>query len=399
MCEEPYRLFFPLGILCGIFGVGHWFVYAIGLADAYSGFMHASIQMQVYTICFIAGFLMTAMPRLSATEPASWVETCGLLILILSILASLHGSKWILANLLFVASLVWLLLFGIRRIRACHRQAKVKPPVEFLWVPIALLHGILGSVLLMAGTSKITGTWSILTGKPMLQQGLILSIVLGVGGFLAPRLMGTFNKDRKRHGILHVFAGLVLLASFFLEGFGLGKIAYGVRALLVSSLMIWTRSLVFKPLMTEQYVRLLWLSLWMVALGSWAAFIFPAHRVAMLHFIFIGGYSMMIFAVATMVITSHAGRPEQLRRPSKALYFAAIAVAGSVLLRVISAFFSSWYFQLLGVSSLLWLAGGAGWLMRMIPLVLSFPHADEITKIHEEAKKRVSKLQENVTCR
>lgn len=53
-----------------------------------------------------------------------------------------------------------------------------------------------------------------------------------------------------------------------------------------------------------------------IFLGSWAAFIFSSYRVAMLHLVFLGGYSLMTFTVATMVITSHAGKSEQLRRPS-----------------------------------------------------------------------------------
>ena len=409
ICGEPYRIFFPLAILCGIFGIGHWLAYAAGWVDYYSGFMHASIQMQAYMICFIAGFLMTAMPRMSQTAPASWVETFGLVGLILGMMISLSFSNWLVANLLFVASLVCLLLFGVRRVRACHGQAKAKPPVEFVWVPIALLHGILGSLLLMTGISKLTGAWSILTGKLMVQQGFVLAIVLGVGGFLAPRLMGTFRvvkpaanscceikqaKDRKRDRYLHLLAGLVLLSSFFLEGFGLVKMAYGIRAILVTGVMVWTRSLVSKPLMHEQYVRLLWLSLWMVFLGSWAAFLFPDYRAAMLHFVFVGGYSLMTFAVATMVMTSHAGRKEMLMRSSKILSFLVLSIGAATILRVMSAFAPDRYFLLLGLSSLIWMMAAWLWLIRMVPLVFVFPDREEISRLHEEAKRIVLEMQE-----
>lgn len=411
ICEEPYRIFFPLAILCGMLGIGHWFAYAIGWIDRYSGFMHASIQMQTYMICFIAGFLMTAMPRMSATAPASWVETCGLMSLILGILISLSFSNWLMANLFFITALVGLLLFGVRRVRACHSSAKVKPPVEFVWVPIALLHGILGSILLMTGTAKLTGPWSTLTGKSMVHQGLVLAIVLGVGGFLAPRLMGTFKavkpmtgpcceikqaKDRRRYGFLHLLAGFVLLSSFFLEGFGLLRMAYGLRAILVTAFMIWTRSLVFKPLMNEQYVRFLWLSLWMVFLGSWSAFIFLSYRAAMLHLTFLGGYSLMTFTVATVVITNHAGKSEQLKCHSRTLSFLALAIIVATTLRVTSSFFPSFYFQFVGASSFVWLIGAVIWCVATIPLVVIFPHPREVARTHEEAKREVLRLQENV---
>jgi uncharacterized protein involved in response to NO len=105
----------------------------------------------------------------------------------------------------------------------------------------------------------------------------------------------------------------------------------------------------------------------------------------------------MTFAVATMVITSHAGKSEQLRLPSKALSFVAIAVIGSVVFRVISVFFPSSYFQLLGASSLLWIAGGVVWLIKMIPLVLIVPDSGEITKIHDEARRRILRIREGKT--
>ncbi|MDP2643999.1 MAG: NnrS family protein [Desulfobacterales bacterium] len=405
--EEPYRIFFPLAILCGMLGIGHWLAYAAGWIDRYSGFMHASIQMQTYMICFIAGFLMTAMPRMSASAPASWVETCGLMGLISGILISLSLSNWRVANLLFVAALVWLVLFVIRRVRACHGETKIKPPVEFIWVPIALVHGILGSVLLMAGNSKIAGSWAVISGKSMVQQGFVLAIVLGVGGFLAPRLMGTFKvtksasspcceikqtQDRKRYQLLHLLFGLVLLSSFFLEGFGLVRIAYGTRAFLITGMMIWTRSLVFKPLMHEQYVRLVWLSFWMVFLGSWSVFFFPEYHVAMLHLVFLGGYSLMTFSVATMVISSHAGRKEKLQRPSKVLTFLAFSVLAATILRVISAFMPDRYFLLLGLSALSWLMGAFIWLLSIGPLIFVFPEWEAISRIHKDAKRAVLKM-------
>lgn len=407
ICGEPYRIFFPFAIFCGMLGVGHWFAYAAGWIGRYSGFMHASIQMQAYMICFIAGFLMTAMPRMSATAPASWFETFGLVGLILGIMISLSLSNWLVANLLFVAALAWLLLFGVRRVNACHGKAEVAPPVEFVWVPMALLHGILGSALLMTGTTKTMGGWAIVAGKSMVQQGLVLAIVLGVGGFLAPRLMGTFKivkpptspcceikqaEDRKRYRFIHLLAGMALLSSFFLEGFGFIRIAYGMRAVLVSVIMIWTRSLVLRPLMHEQYVKLLWFSLWMVFLGSWVAALFPPYRVIMLHIIFLGGYSLMTFAVATMVIMSHSGRKDMLMRSSKVLTFLSASIGLATVLRVISSFFPNAYFMLLGSSALFWLMGAAVWLFSIGPLIFLFPDREEISRSHEDAKRAVLKM-------
>jgi uncharacterized protein involved in response to NO len=112
----------------------------------------------------------------------------------------------------------------------------------------------------------------------------------------------------------------------------------------------------------------------------------------MLHFIFIGGYSLMTFAVATMVITSHAGRSEQLKCRSKIISFLAFALVSATCLRVASAFFPSRYFQFLGLSSFLWLAAAFLWLVRMAPLIFTFPGAEDIASMHASAKERILNL-------
>ena len=69
--REPFRVLFPLGILCGILGVGHWLLYALHWASASSSFFHAGVQTWAYLYGFIAGFLMTALPRFASAECAT----------------------------------------------------------------------------------------------------------------------------------------------------------------------------------------------------------------------------------------------------------------------------------------------------------------------------------------
>ena len=69
--QEPYRFFFPLGILMGAIGVGHWLMYSIGWLKTYSSEFHSSIQMETYMACFVIGFLLTAMPRFAQANHAT----------------------------------------------------------------------------------------------------------------------------------------------------------------------------------------------------------------------------------------------------------------------------------------------------------------------------------------
>jgi uncharacterized protein involved in response to NO len=58
--EEPFRLFFPIGLLLGIVGVALWPLYYAGFATTYPGTMHARLMVEGFMASFIIGFLGTA---------------------------------------------------------------------------------------------------------------------------------------------------------------------------------------------------------------------------------------------------------------------------------------------------------------------------------------------------
>jgi hypothetical protein len=72
--REPFRLFFPLAVLIGWIGVGHWLLYALGVTSSFSGFMHGQLMMQAFMMAFALGFLLTAVPRRTQAPPPSTVE-------------------------------------------------------------------------------------------------------------------------------------------------------------------------------------------------------------------------------------------------------------------------------------------------------------------------------------
>src|ERR1043165_8519631 len=65
---DPYRLFFPLGILVGLAGVAIWPLNYFGILTGYWGMSHAYVQADGFLFCFIAGFLLTALPRFTNTD-------------------------------------------------------------------------------------------------------------------------------------------------------------------------------------------------------------------------------------------------------------------------------------------------------------------------------------------
>lgn len=405
LASEPYRIFFPLGIFWGIFGVGHWLFYALGWLTAYSGFLHSAIQMQAYMGSFVAGFLLTAAPRFAAAPPLNPKEFILFLSLSMA-LPMVYFRQWFIAGEISFILWIFLLLFILGSRFRKKRDTNASPPTEFVWIPVALLHGLAGAGLLIAWQLQaLPAIWG-KTGKLLLDHGFMLSIVVGVGGFLAPRLMGVhrlfirpgtaspeqIKKERLRWMMIHLLAGLFIFSSFFIEAHGSSATAYGIRAIVVTSILIWTGSLTKWPLVRDQFVWMVWASFWFVAAGHWGLVFFPAYRLACLHIIFIGGYALMTFAVATMVILSHGGSASLLKKPHAALTGISAGVAIALIFRLASEFFPEFYFQLLGISSSAWLIAAVIWLSFLFPFLFHFPQAEEAERCHEEAKARVARM-------
>lgn len=402
--REPFRLFFPLGVILGCLGIGHWLVYAIGWRNSYSGFYHASIQVGAYMSCFIVGFLLTALPRFSATAHASSLELAPALGLIIGQAIGLLTQQWIVAQACFAGLLVLVAVFAGRRFARAH--SSVGPPTEFVWIPMALGFGLLGNGLLMCSQVGLAPAWLVGVARSMVQQGFLLGTVLGVAGFMAPRLMGrevllvtpggTSPEGalaiRRRRIRLHGLAAVAFASSFIVEGLGATRLAYLLRATVVTAEFAWTSRFYRPPAATDGYVKLLWVSIWMLMLGLWGAGLVPRYRVAMLHLVFLGGFSLMTFAVGTMVVLSHAGQAERLHRPLWVLRVAGLGIVGAVAARLIAEWRSEWFFPWLGVASACWLTVGLSWLVFVLPLVTRPLPPGTFERVHEEAKRRLLKM-------
>lgn len=404
--REPFRVLFPLGTLFGLLGVSHWLVYALGWSGSYSGAFHAFLQVSSYMFCFIAGFLLTAVPRFASAAPASNGELLAILVLLAAQSAAATLGAWVMAESCFAGLLIVLIVFAARRFGTKHSSAG--PPTEFVWIPMALLHGLIGTTLLILGQLGWLPPVALAIGRPMAQQGFLLGIVVGVGGFMAPRLMGraarlvapagvdaiAAARIRARRVLLHGLAGVVLLASFMVEGFGSIRFAYTIRAVMVTAELAWTSQFYLRPATADRYVQLVWVSLWMIVIGLWGIAIAPRYRVAMLHVVLIGGTSLIAFAVGTMVVLSHTGEGMRLKRPLWVLRVVGIGLTGALMARVSAEFVPSRFFALLGAASVCWMAAAGSWLWFTLPRVMRSTDPGEFDRLHEEAKRRILKTAE-----
>src|SRR5690349_12621920 len=101
----PYRIFFPLGILAGLMGVGHWTLWSVGWLKESNSFFHATIQIQGFLTAFAIGFLMTALPRFLGAFSAAFLEWGGAWLgIFLFIFLSLE-KQWLAAQICFLIAI------------------------------------------------------------------------------------------------------------------------------------------------------------------------------------------------------------------------------------------------------------------------------------------------------
>jgi uncharacterized protein involved in response to NO len=367
----PYRVMFPLGVLCGLLGVGHWFLWSSGLqAESHSTF-HASIQVQGFLSCFVVGFLMTALPRFLGAPPASLGEVSWAAGTAVCFVVFTLASKRIAAQSAFLALLGLLPVFALRRLP--HRTKN--PPASFILIAFGWAHAVAGSALMLAGIE---------VGRQVLQIGFLLCLVLGVAGYLAPFQMGYAGDPScdpnvsPLRGInpaslsFHALAGTLIAASFFIEPHHAVQAARLRAGVALIHLGVFAR--IYRPLrMKRTHTFFFWLACCMVPVGLAAACFGPDYRIAALHLVFISGFSLMIFSFGLMVVLSHGAEAPLLSGPLIPLRIVGVAVFLAAPMRG-AADVDAWHNRLwLQAASGTWLLAASFWLGYVFPKLWRIP--------------------------
>ena len=375
LCQEPFRVFFPLGIFCGLIGVSHWVWYYTGLSETYSCNYHALLQIQGFQISFVVGFLMTALPKFMEVPGARpWELLLGVVLLAFGV-SELYVGDWVLSEVGFLALIVHTALFALRRFP----KRRDTPPPEFVFVLFGFLHALAGGLLIlwpMEGFVKL--------GQRVVEQGMPLAFIMGIGSYLGPRLLGRAQtpgtsveqqirlrarQSDKKKVFLYALTGLGLMLSFWVEaGFStwLGK---GMRALAVSSHLVKAVGITRTPGQRLWHLRFLWISFWCVIGGLWLAALFPEYEIPALHVTFIGGFGLMTLTVATRVIVAHCGFEALWERDSKAILVFGFSFLLALLSRVAADLFPDYYFGILYVGAGFWLTSALTWGLVFLPKV------------------------------
>ena len=374
--SEPFRIFFPAGVLLAWIGIGHWVLYTTGITASYSCLMHGLVQMQGFMMAFAVGFLWTAIPRRTRTLPPSRLEMTAAIAALALTTAAGVVERWMIAEAAYAGLLVLLVVFALRRFLASDAR---RPPAPFVLLPIGLLHGLVGAVLVAVAMTPSGPPRTMALGRLLVEQGVFLCLALGAGGLVLPLIaggepppdLGPGSGERWKalgYGVL----GLGIFASLVAEYAGFEHVAPLARAAIVvigvgPGAGAWRAPR--KPGFHRQLVRL---AAWMMPVGLAVAGAWPVYRVPALHILFIGGFSLLAFGVATHVALAHLGLERLALGRPPAVVALAVAFLLAMLARV-AADASHTYFAHLGWAAGTWIAGSAIWLAFLGPKLFARP--------------------------
>jgi uncharacterized protein involved in response to NO len=374
--EEPFRVFFPLGLIVGIIGLSLWPLHFLGWMKTYPALMHARLMVEGFMAAFVLGFLGTAAPRLLDAPHFKGLELAGLLALY-SATVGAHLGGWVLAG---DAAFLALLLGFIAVLGMRFARAKELPPPNFVLVAGGMLIAVFGAGLDISATA-LGNVRLYFLSQLFINQGFVLLPLLGVGQFLFPRFLGQrFDEDLSdlkrptpkwtRKAMFSAGTGLCIALSYVVESAGYPRSAGAVRfASAAIYLLVGTPAVLrFGPApMAGQFIRV---SMWLLLAGSiWPVFL-PGQRIAGLHLLFIGGFMLATFTVGTRVILGHSGQGALTNRRLPFLATAAGLILLGLVARVAADFMDPVARRVhLIHAALLCLLGAAVWGTRLIPRV------------------------------
>ena len=368
---EPFRIFFPAGILIGIAGVALWPAYYAGLVITYPGTGHARLMIEGFMASFIIGFLGTAGPRITSTSPFSQREVVALFTLDL-LAAGLHfGNAHRVGDVLFVILIVFF-IFTIGR-RFVRRQDS--PPPNFVLVALGLLNGLFGAILVALSENAVYSiTYRI--GAALLEQGFVLLPILGIAPFLLPRLLNvTQSNDLPESRTLPpgwipqaAFAallGLIIDGTFVVEACGAVALAGWLR---FGAVMIYL--ITRMPHGGRSFLgNCLRAGIAAIPIGLAVELLWPQYRIGALHILFISAFSFVALTVAIRVVFCHSGRMDLLQKPLPFFIVAGALIFLTTLSRYVADVAPRARTMHLVAAAACWLLAALIWAVRVIPKV------------------------------
>ena len=370
ICREPFRIFFPAGALLGFVGVSLWVLYYLGAGIPYPNVAHARLMIEGLMASFIFGFLGTAGPRLTSAPHFSVSEVAIVFTLDLLAAGAHAAEAHRFGDICFLICLVAFVVIMLKRFRVRHDN----PPPNFVLVGLGMLSGIAGTGLVAwSFEAQYSFAWQF--GSALLNECFVLLPVLGVAPFFIGKLLDlpssnlpesrVFTSEWKRRAAFNLLIGFAILGSFLWESLAPSRSAGWLRVAAIAVYLAFRMPWRGRTFLAT-YLRVALLS---VFAGFLTIALWPGYRVGELHIVFVTGFNLIGFTVATRVVLGHAG---QLERLQTRLWFF-IIMSALLFLAMISRVTADLAPRArtihLVAAAICWLIGSAIWIGKVIPKI------------------------------
>jgi|GEM_PF-6028045 len=362
----PYREFFTAGLLFGIASVGIWAFFAFGEESlgGYPGIFHVFGVISLFLGSFVLGFLLTALPRFTATPPAKFGLLIVLALLTATELVCLIYVGPIFAYLSCALKFLIVEAFALSRFRL----ARFPPPPSFVWIGAGLVSVVLGAL----GKAATEAAW-IQSFEPaqfahlLFTRAFILSLFMGIGTRLFPVLSGVHRVSAmqiqsapdKKHGsekILHAF-----LAVFFIFGLAVeawsqndARLRLGLfMQFLVVAIEVFALWKMYRKAEATSRGRALKISAWSMVLGYLLAIAFPALRIHCMHLVYVAGFLGGTLAIGAHVLVNHEAMDQSLLKRFWPLGVLSTLILAATAFRIAAPFWETQYMLFTGIASVL----------------------------------------------
>lgn len=365
---DPYSYIFPFGLLSAFLGLSLWLFFKFHWVSFYPRVAHAHLMYYGFLWSYIAGFLMTAIPKMTQSNTAEkWEVFFAIGLVVLNWLFNIQNQILISIYISFF-QIIFLIYFVFKRFN----QNRKIPFAGFIFLPIALAIGLVGSIYEIFHFSGTVSAVYFMTA-----QAFILNLICGLGSRFIPalcRVPASLSPDSTESN--KKFFELVLIAVLMNIGFAFEVLEENQFS---SALKFFTLSYIairyFKiliPSSTKTFLGLsLKISVVMMLVGYFVGIFSANNSLAALHLVYIGGFASITLLVSTRVTLAHGGISLDQEIASQSIFILTACFVLSALVR--------WSLgqnvgsHLIVLSILLFLLALAIWIWKFFIILLRMP--------------------------
>ncbi|GEM_PF-6092174 len=333
---EPFRILFPFGYFCMVFGLGIWSVNLLGNSTE-SARLHAILLGDGFLFAFSLGLLLTEIPRLLLTPSMGLAQLFILLATLAGMALAVLGGNVFYAQALYGLALFNLGVFLVRSLMASKTKGHPGPALALT----AVILSLIGTVHFLLAESFVIfrefGSWGSYIG---LQAYFLLFSVACLRWKREYRLGGQGGDGAwfwMSLALLITSLGLEAFAGFAFRSEAILRVAYVLRSLWIAGAI--TRPGRIYPLLegAPWHGVLVRAGLSFMLAGAVLVVFNPAHAIVLNHVTFLAGYAWIALSAATGLIA------ERVKTGTRRTGIAVLIVGGlslgvGTLLRIAAGF-------------------------------------------------------------